>query len=167
VSPAGAIVRPRFAVSDAVGDQSAPTVAHGPAISLVAWQENRDICAARVGADDTVLDWLLLAGTPLSERSPRVTSDAAGFEVLWTRRAEHADSITFAMARVDTAGVVTRLGDWFALPGPDNGHDAVYGSGPELLLLFSCFTDTALGRYYGVARLFRKARPGTGNRDGG
>jgi hypothetical protein len=155
VSPAGAVVRPRFVVSDAVGDQVAPAVASGPTNSLVAWEDNGDIYAARVGADGSVLDWLLVAGTPLDEQTPRITSDASGFRVLWTSQ-ENADSTIFAGARVDTAGEVSPAGDWFGLPGSVNGYDAVLGSGPELLLLFSCLTDTAQGRYYGVDRLWGK-----------
>jgi hypothetical protein len=159
VSPAGTITRPRFVVSDAAGDQYRPAVARGPTNSLVAWGDTRsasaDIYAARVRADGTVLDrnGLRIAWTSYDEQMPHVTPDAAGYNVLWSRWV-YSDTTIFAVAQVDTAGSVTRTGDWFALPGSDIGLDAAYGSGPELLLLFSCWTDTALGRYYGVDRLW-------------
>jgi hypothetical protein len=94
---------------------------------------------------------VVIATTGYDEQMPHVTSDAAGFRVLWRRW----DSLEiFAAARVDTAGDVSHVGDWFGLPGSDNGFDAVYGSGPELLLLFSCWTDTALGHHYANNRLW-------------
>ena len=155
VSPAGLVTKPRFVVGGAENYQNSPSVASGPTNSLVAWEAGYDIYAARVRADGTVLDpsGLPVAGTSYDEQMPRVTSDEAGFRVLW-HRWEYTDSTIFAAARVDTAGNVSHVGDWFGMPGSDNGFDAVYGSGPELLLLFSCWTDTALGRYYGADRLW-------------
>jgi len=159
VSPAGLITKPRFVVGGAENFQNSPSLACGPTNSLVAWEDSRgpssDVYAARVSADGTVLDpgGVLIAATEYYEQTPRVTADESGFRVVW-RRSEFADSEYFATARVDEAGNVSHVGDWFGLPGSDNGFDAVYGSGPDLLLLFSCWTDSAQGRYYGVDRLW-------------
>jgi hypothetical protein len=161
VSPAGVVTKPRFVVSGAAYEQMLPVVTRGPTNSLVAWVDARlsgyDIYAARVQADGTVLDpnGIVVAGTSDDEQMPRVTSDETGYRVIWSRW-EYSDSTIFAVAQVDTAGNVTRTGDWFGLPGYDNGFDAVCGTGPELLLLFSCWTDTAMGHYYGVDRLWGK-----------
>jgi len=159
VSPAGVVTKPRFVVSDASGDQLFPAVAPGPASSLVAWEDTRslasDIYAARVQVDGTVLDpsGFAVAVSGSNERRPRVTSDDTGFRVLWYWW--QPSTTTFGAGRVDTAGNVTHVGDWFGLPG-SAAFDAAYGSGPELLLLFSCWTDTALGRYYGSDRLWAR-----------
>jgi hypothetical protein len=175
VSPAGTVTKPRFVVGGAENYQNSPSVASGPTNSLVTWEDARlsgsyDIYAARVQADGTVLDpnGVVIAATSYDEQSPRVMSDADGFRVLW-HRLQYADSIFtfYAAARVDTAGNVSHVGDWFGLPGYDNGSDAVYGSGPELLLLFSCWTDTALGRYYGTDRLWGRLDEVPGIEQGG
>jgi len=147
----------------------APAVASGSTVSLVAWQDwrndNLDIYAARVRADGTVLDrgGLAVAEEMHDEWHPCVTAEADGFGVLWSRW-EYSDSTVFASARVGLGGNVGQSGDWFAIPGYGVGYDATYGSGPELLLLFSCFTDTALGRRYGVERLWGRFGDVTGVR---
>jgi hypothetical protein len=81
---------------------------------------------------------------------PRVTADAAGFRVAWFR------SNMLAVARVDTSGVVGRTSDWLDVSSPDQGYDVVQGGGPELFALFSNWTDSAGGRYYGADRLWGK-----------
>jgi len=160
VSSAGVVTKPRFAVSDATGDQTFPAVASGPTSSLVVWKDERstvrDIYAARVRADGTVLDpnGLAVAGSTYDNlMGPRVTSDEAGFRVLWSRWEPTNGTTVFCAGRVDTAGNVTQVGDWFALSGSCE-YDAVYGRGPELLLLFSAWTDTAQGWHYGTYRLW-------------
>ena len=156
VSPAGSITRPRFAVS-AAGYPDMPTVARGPTNSLVTWGEDNDSAyAARVRADGTVLDpnGIFMDSTGYYDPLPHVISDGAGFKVLWRRLNYARDSTYFVVAQVDTTGNIVRKGDWFGLPSNDDGFDAVYGSGPDLLLLFSCLTDTAQGRYYGTNRLW-------------
>ena len=157
VSPAGTITRPRFAISR-TGYPQAPTVARGSASLLVAWADgnNGAIYAARVRADGAVLDTnglLVDSSSPYNEL-PHVTANAAGFKVLWSRYDYSLDTTIYAVAQVDTAGGVERKGDWFGLSGSDDGFDAVYGSGPDLLLLYSCYTDTAFGHVYGSYRLW-------------
>ena len=164
VSPAGAVTRQRFLLGGTASTyQIEPSAARGSANSLVAWVDRnggssaRTVYAARVRADGTVLDpngmFIDSAGYD-ADPLPRVTANAAGYKVLWRRYDYFGGTTHFAVAQVDTAGNVVRKGDWFGLPGSDNGFDAVYGSGPDLLLLFSCFTDTAHGRYYGTDRLW-------------
>jgi hypothetical protein len=161
VSPAGSVTRSRFFVCDDPAGQMNPSAASGASEALVAWEDSRlsgsDIFATRVAADGTVLDTdgLLVAATDYYEQTPHVVPDEAGFRVVW-RRDEFTDTAHFAAARVDTAGNVFRVGDWFGLAGGDNGFDAVYGSGPDLLLLFSCWTDTASGREYDAYRLWAR-----------
>jgi len=163
VSPAGRITKPRFVVSGATGDQMTPSVARGPTNSLVAWQDARfypaGIYAARVRDDGTVLDpnGVRVDSADYDDESPRVTATEDGFKVLWRRYEYMRDNTTvFAVAQVDTAGNVVRKGDWLGLPGYDIDFDAAYGSGPDLLLLFSCRTDSALGRSYGTERVWGK-----------
>jgi hypothetical protein len=159
VTTAGTVPGPRFLVNGYVGDQGTPAIVFGPTSALVAWEDTRqagyDIYAARVSADGTVLDpnGLPVAATYYDEQRPHVVSDEVGFRVLWSRW-EYSDSTIYAAARVDTSGNVRYVGDWFGVPGFDQGFDAVYGSGPELLLLFSCWTDTAQGRSYMANRLW-------------
>ncbi len=159
VTTAGTVPGPRFLVNGHAGDQLMPAIASGPTSALVAWQDARlssyDIYAARVRADGIVLDpnGLPVAATYYDEQMPHVVSDEAGFRVLWSRW-EYSDSTIYAAARVDTSGNVLHVGDWFGVPGFDQGFDAVSGSGPELLLLFSCWTDTAHGRSYKANRLW-------------
>jgi hypothetical protein len=161
VSRAGVVTRPRFVVSDAAGDQTCPAVARGPTNSLVVWQDTRQsgsyVYAARVGTDGIVLDTHGIAvDLQYSDvHSPRVASDGAGFRALWSRR-EYGGGLKtiFSAGRVDTAGNVSHVGEWFRLPVSGVAFDAAYGSGPELLLLFSVMTDTALGGYYGNYRLW-------------
>ena len=154
VSPGGIVTKPRFLVSGATGEQLSPVVAAGPASSLVAWQDSRlsdyDIFAARVRADGTVIDTsgIMVAGTSTFDQMPRVTADEAGFRVAWFR------SNMLAVARVDTSGAVGRTSDWFDVSSPDQGYDVVQGGGPELLAVFSNWTDSAAGRYYGADRLW-------------
>jgi hypothetical protein len=157
VSPAGTITRPRFRLGLATGQyQREPSVARGSANSLVAWVDINSgaIYATRVRADGAVLDssGLLVDSTNHTNGLPHVTANEVGFKVLWDNY--DMDTTRFAVAQIDTAGDVVRSGLWFGMPGPDNGFDAVYGSGPELLLLFSCWTDTAMGRSYGTDRLW-------------
>jgi hypothetical protein len=164
ISSDGVVTKPRFLVSGATGNQRYPAVASGPTGSFVAWVDTRlpntepDIFGARVSTDGTVLDTngLVVAEHGEEERRPRVTSDGAGFRVLWSRWEWGTTAI--ATGRVDTAGNVSRVSDWFAVTvsGPDAsvGYDAAYGSGPELLLLFDFWTDTASGRHYGNRRLW-------------
>jgi hypothetical protein len=167
VSPGGIVTKPRFLVSGATGEQLSPVVARGPTNSLVVWQDTRlsdyDIFAARVRADGTVLDTsgIMVAGTSTFDRMPRVTADEAGFRVVWLR------SNMLAVARVDTSGDVVRISDWFDVSDPDQGYDVVQGGGPELLALFSNWTDKAAGRYYGTYRLWGKLDqvPGIGQAD--
>jgi hypothetical protein len=156
VSPGGIVTKPRFLVSGATGEQSSPVVACGSTNSLVVWQDSRfsdyDIFAARVGADGTVLDTsgIMVTGTSSFDRMPRVTADEVGFRVAWFR------SNTGAVARIDTSGDVVRTSDWFDVSNPDQGYDIVQGGGPELLALFSNWTDSSAGRYYGADRLWGK-----------
>jgi len=157
VSPAGVVIKPRFLVSGAQGEQMLPVVARGPTNCLVVWEDMRqaagyDVYAARVQADGTVLDpnGIIVAETSGDEWWPRVTADENGFRVVWYYPG------SLAVARVDTSGTVTRSGDWFELDNPDLGFDVVQGGGPELLALFSAWTDSAQGRYYGVDRLWGK-----------
>ncbi|HTW92052.1 MAG TPA: hypothetical protein VMH22_10130 [bacterium] len=160
VSPAGQVTKPRFVVGGADNYQTSPSVARGPSSSLVAWEDDRSgyssVYAARVRADGTVPDpnGIFMDSTGYTSPSPRVTSSGSAFKVLWRRQNYAGDTTYFVAAQVDTAGNVVRKGDWFGLPGYDDGFDAVYGSGPDLLLLFSCYTDTAMGHYYGVDRLW-------------
>jgi len=163
VSPDGSVKLPRFPVSRA-GYQRMPTVTRGPTNSLVTWEGNDTVYAARVRADGTVLDpnGICVDSTGYYDPRPRVTANAAGHEVLWRHSSYFGDSTYFAVAQIDTAGRVVRKGDWFGLFGYDNGFDPVYGSGPGLLLLFSCYTDTAMGRYYGVYRLWGRLEPAVG-----
>ena len=65
-----------------------------------------------------------------------------------------SETTTFVVARVDTLGQVTRTGDWFTLPRFVEGHDVALGNGPDLLLLFSPFTDSVRGREYWTLRLW-------------
>jgi len=160
VTPDGGITEDRFVVCAATGDQSNPLVAAGPSCALVAWEDLRqyqpDIYAARVGADGTVLDTagLVVAESEDDELGPCIAADADGFKVVWSRYSYMWDTTTFVAARVDTAGRVRNSGDWFAIPGMHGGAAAACGSGPDLLLLFSCFTDTAFGHDYGALRLW-------------
>jgi hypothetical protein len=160
VSPAGRVTRQRFVVNDAAGSQYTASVAAGPANSLVAWQDERSfpaaIYAARVRTDGTVLDpdgIRVDSSEYYYDQLPRVSATTAGYKVLWSRNA-YTDTTYYAVAEIDTGGNVVSKGDWFALPGSDNGYDAVYGSGPDLLVLFSCWTDTAMGRDYEAYRLW-------------
>ncbi len=165
VSRDGVVTKPRFLVSGATGNQWYQAVASGPTGSLVAWVDTRlpntepDIFGARVSTDGTVLDTngFPIAATNYHEKRPQVTSDQAGFRVLWNHWTPTGGTV-FTTGRVDTAGGVSRVEDWFrvSVSGPDQSiwYDAVYGSGPELLLLFSFRTDTALGRYYSNHRLW-------------
>ncbi|MBM3332146.1 hypothetical protein FJY68_09930 [candidate division WOR-3 bacterium] len=163
VTTAGTVSGPRFLVSGNTGDQRRPAAACGATGALVTWEDTRqstyDVFAARVRADGTVLDpnGIIVGATTYDEQLPRVTSDAAGFRVLWSRW-EYSDSTIFSTGRVDSSGNVSHVSDWFGVPGndPGNGYDAVYGGGPDLLLLYSCWTDSALGRYYGANRLWGK-----------
>ncbi len=160
VSPAGTITKPRFVVSYEWSEPLDPAVAYGPTSSLVTWADTdsfggHDIYAARIRADGTVPDTnrLFVAGTSYDETEPRVTADEAGFRVLWRQRG-FSDSITFVAARVDTSGNVRHVGEWFGLPSDEVAFDVAYGSGPDLLLLFSCLTDSAQGRYFGAERVW-------------
>ena len=160
VTPGGGVVENRFVVSAAAGDQSYPLVAAGPSCALVAWEDSRqsrsDLYAARVSADGTVLDTggFVIAASDDEKHGPCLAADADGFRVVWSRGSYTSDTTTFVAARIDTAGQVTRTGDWFAVPGSYEGHDVAYTGGPELLLLFSWFTDSALGRDYGAFRVW-------------
>ena len=170
VSPAGRIAKPRFVIGGADNFQSSPSVARGPTNLLVAWEDARSyptaIYAARVRADGTVLDPNgVRVDTADGDHSPRVTADEAGFQVIWSRLDYYSDTTTFTVAQIDAAGRIIRKGDWYRLPGSDNGFDAVYGSGPELLLLFSCWTDTVQGRDYGNYRLWGRFDAVTGIAD--
>jgi hypothetical protein len=167
VSPAGRIAKPRFVVGGAEDYQNSPSVARGPTNLLVAWEDARSypttIYAARVRADGAVLDPNgVRVDTADGDHSPHVTADEAGFQVIWSRLDYSSDTTTFTVAQIDPAGRIIREGDWYRLPGPDNGFDAVSGSGPDLLLLFSCWTDTALGRSYGTERLWARLGQVTG-----
>jgi len=157
VSPAGSITRPRYLVGATVHGYPPPvSVARADGNSLVAWvQDDGAIYAARVKADGTVLDTnaLLVDKTNEYNELPRVTADAEGFRVLWGYWG-YMDSTYFAVARIDTAGNLVRKDEWFAAPGYQLGFDAVYGGGPELLLLFSCWTEAALGQRYSAYRLW-------------
>ncbi|MBM3331397.1 hypothetical protein FJY68_06030 [candidate division WOR-3 bacterium] len=162
----GVITKPRFLVSGATGEQRYPAVASGPTSYLVVWVDTRlpntkpDIFGTRVSADGTVLDTNGIAVVENSgeEQSPRVTSDGAGFRVLWSRW--ELGTTAIATGRVDTAGNVSHVSDWFAVTvsGPDAsvGYDVAYGGGPELLLLFDFWTDTAAATYYGNRRLWAR-----------
>ena len=158
VSPAGVVTKPRFVVSGATNDQICPAVASGPTNSLVVWEDARgassEIYAARILADGTVLDsnGLEVGVSGYYAHRPRVTSDEAGFRVLWRRFAPV--TTTFSVGRVDTAGNVTHVGDWFGVPGSALAYDAVYGSGPELLLLYSVWADWESGRFFSSDRLW-------------
>jgi len=139
-------------------------VANGPTNSLVAWEDMRisgspDIFAARVRADGTVLDpaGRRIAWTSFNEEMPCVTSGAGAYHLVW--RCWNQDTTVFAAARLDTAGNITRLEDWFGVPGADSGFDAVQGSGADLLLLFSYWTDSAAGRAYDADRLWGRFGP--------
>jgi hypothetical protein len=165
VSRDGVVTKPRFLVSGATGNQRFPAVASGPTGSFVAWVDSRlpdtkpDIFGARVSTDGTVLDpnGLEVAAISGQEQLPKVASDAAGFRVVWSRWAPSAGTV-FTTGRLDTAGRVNNVSDWFGVPGsdPSVGYDAAYGSGPELLLLYDFWTDTAAGRFYGSHRLWGK-----------
>ncbi len=151
VSPGGSVAKPRFLISGAGG--RSPVVARGPTNSLAVWEEDGfNILAARVRADGTVIDTtaITVAGAPDLDWMPRVTADGAGFRVAWLR------TYTMVVARVDTSGIVVRASDWFYLSNPDQGFDVVQGGGPELFALFSDWTESAGGRYYGNYRLWAK-----------
>jgi hypothetical protein len=171
VSPAGRVTRPQFVISDAAYDQGSPAAAAGPTNALVAWEDarsglpERDIYAARVRADGTVLepDGLLVANNTGDEQMPCVTAEDGGFGVLWSRW-DYTDTAVFAAARVSTGGNVNPAEDWFRIRGADSRFDVTSGSGPEQLLLFNCLTDTALGRYYGVSRVWGRFGDVTGVR---
>jgi hypothetical protein len=156
VSPAGTITRPRYMVGSTANTyQPAPSAARGAGNSLVAWvQDNGAIYATRVRADGTVLDTsaLLIDKTSEYNELPHVTADADGFRVLWDNY--DMDSTRFAVARIDTAGNLVRRDAWFAAPGYQFGFDAVDGGGPDLLVLFSCWTDAAFGQRYSAYRLW-------------
>jgi len=156
VSPAGTINRPRFLVGGTADyQQLSPSAARGAGNSLVAWvQDNGAIYATRVRADGTVLDTsaLLIDKTSEYNELPHVTADADGFRVLWDNY--DMDSTRFAVARIDTAGNLVRRDAWFAAPGYQFGFDAVDGGGPDLLVLFSCWTDAAFGQRYSAYRLW-------------
>ncbi len=162
VSPAGQVVKRRFAVCDEMGDQYSPSVASGPTNSLVVWKDESTypitVRAARVQADGVVLDpgGVSVDSFDYSDVSALVTANETGFSVLCRCYDYSWDTTHFGVAQIDTAGHVSESGEWFALPGPDNGFDAVGGSGADLLLLFSCWTDTALGRSYGNDRLWAR-----------
>ena len=156
VSPGGTIERPRFHIGPGgVSLEQTPSVASGPACALVAWQDYvfySRIYAARVQADGTVLDpdGILVDTTTSRDHLPRVTANAAGFKMLWEDHVSAtAESTLYMVAQIDTAGSVAGIGEWFGLPGVGRGLDAVYGSGPDLLLLFSSWTDS-----YGSYRLW-------------
>ena len=156
VSPGGTITRPRYMVgSTANAYPPPPSAARGAANSLVAWvQDNGAIYAARVRADGTVLDTsaLLVDKTNEYNELPHVTADADGFRVLWDNY--DMDSTRFAVARIDTAGNLVRSDAWFTAPSYQFGFDAVDGGGPDLLVLFSCWTEAVLGRRYSAYRLW-------------
>jgi hypothetical protein len=170
VSPSGTITRPRFLVGGTADyQQLSPSAARGTANSLVAWvQDDGAIYAARVRADGTVLDTnaLLVDKTSEFNELPHATADADGFRVLWDNWGD-MDSTRFAVARIDTAGNLIRSGAWFGIPGYHNGFDAVYGSGPDLLLLFSGWTDVAFGRRYSAYRLWGRLGEVPGIADAG
>jgi hypothetical protein len=170
VSPSGTITRPRFLVGGTADyQQLSPSAARGTANSLVAWvQDDGAVYAARVRADGTVLDTsaLLVDKTSEFNELPHVTADADGFRVLWDNWGD-MDSTRFAVARIDTAGNLIRSGAWFGIPGSHNGFDAVCGSGPDLLLLFSCWTDAAFGHRYSAYRLWGRLGEVPGIADAG
>lgn len=158
VSTAGTVTRPRFRVGYAAGQsQAEPSVARGSANSLVAWVNLADgaVYAARIRADGTVPDTnaLFVDKSSLYNELPHVTADADGFRVLWDYWGD-MDSTHFTVARIDTAGSLVRSDAWFTIPGSQLGSDAVYGSGPDLLLLFSDWTDAAFGHRYSAYRLW-------------
>jgi hypothetical protein len=157
VSPAGTITRPRYVVgSTANAYPPPPSAARDEGNTLVAWvRDDGAIYAARVRADGTVLDTsaLLVDKSSLYNEFPHVTADADGFRVLWDNWG-YMDTTHFGVARVDTAGHLVRSEEWFAIPGYPLGCDAVYGSGPDLLLLLSGWTEAVLGRRYSAYRLW-------------
>jgi hypothetical protein len=158
VSPAGNITRSRFLVGKTSNDYPVPTsVAAGTSSSLVAWvQGDGIIYAARVRADGTVLDTnaVLVDKTDEYNECPHVTSDADGFRVLWDNWANEDYTSYFAVARIDTAGHFVRSQTWFTIPQIHFGSDAVSGTGSDLLVLFSCWTDVAFGQRYSAWRLW-------------
>jgi hypothetical protein len=159
VNPAGQVVKQRFAVCDQMGDQYTPSVASGPTNSLVVWQDESTypttICAARVRSDGVVLDpgGVSVDSSLDSDVSALVNASETGFNVLCRCYDYNWDTTHFSMAQIDTAGHVSQRGEWFALPGSDDGFDAVSCGGAQLLL-FSFLADDAQGRYHAVDRLW-------------
>ena len=170
VSPAGTIIRPRFLVGGTADyQQLSPFAARGTANSLVAWvQDDGAIYAARVRADGTVLDTnaLFVDKSSPSNELPHVIADADGFRVLWDYWGD-MDTTHFEVARIDTAGNLVPSDEWFAISGNQLGVDAIAGSGPDLLVFFSCRTYAAFGKRYNSYRLWGRLGEVTGIGDAG
>jgi len=164
VSPAGTITRPKFTVSSADYDQRMPAIAHGPTSSLVTWQDGRvsggsDIFAARITPAGTVLDpnGRRIGWTGNYEEMPRVVYGNGRYSVFW--RYMNIDSALVVGAEVDTGAIVLRTFAVPDLPVYQYSFDAATGDGDDLLLLFDCWTDTAMGRNYFNQRVWGKLGP--------
>jgi hypothetical protein len=157
VSGAGAVLDASgFAISNATGEQTSPSVAHDGTNFLVVWQDGRngtnDIYGARVSGTGTVLD---ASGIPISmgggaKASPSVTHAGTNSLVVWQDSRNGTTSDIYG-ARVNGAGAVLDASGIAISTAPNRqAAPAVADNGTDFLVVWEDARNGTTSDIYGA-----------------
>jgi hypothetical protein len=159
ISPGGAVLdSPNVCIARTSRLTYCPSVAFDGANYLVVWICDSFISGARVSPGGVVLDTvgITYASNAVSRRPARLASDGSDFYLVYERAQSDRDLFGVRVGpdgvKEDSFPVVTQAGDqkWPSL---------ARGTGSQLLLVYSGWTDSCQGRVFNAMRIWGKFSP--------
>ena len=150
-------------------NQSQPSVAFDGTNYLVVWQDGRSgyshIYGARVSTSGVVLD---TAGIPIStaanrQGSPSIAFDGTNYMVVWGDNRSGSDWDIYGV-RVSTSGTVIDSFPVSTQSGAQTSPVLAKGSGNQMLVVYSGWTDSINGKPANTMRIWGKFLSFTGKR---
>jgi hypothetical protein len=161
VSPSGTVIDTAGIQIPAIPTASSwrPSIAYDGLKHFVVWQvfsnnSNWDIYGARVDQAGIVVDTagFIISANAYQQEYPYVVFDGINYVVVWEET--HSDSKNICGARVDTSGTVI---DSFVIsqqPGDQISPAIAHGSGDQLLITYSGWTDSINGKPANMMRIW-------------
>lgn len=168
VDQAGNVLDPfGIAISIAEGTQGGPSIAFDGTNYLVVWSDGRsgsdyDIYGARVTPSGAVLDptGIPISVAPGDQRYHAVAFDGTYYLVVW--QDDRNGSWDIYGAKLDTSGTVIDSFPISLQPGDQISPALAHGTGDQLLITYSGWTDEYGGKTYDAMRIWGKLYPHVG-----
>jgi hypothetical protein len=159
------------AISTATDNQIYPSIAFDGTNYLVVWEDDRygdwDIYGARVDQASNVLDTMgiVISTAPDSQLDPSVAFDGTNYLVIWEDYRSGSEYDIYG-AKLNTSGVVIDSFPVSLQSGDQVTPALAHGTGNQLLITYSGWTDSINGQPVNTMRIWGKFYPFVGIEEG-